>query len=310
MEGDIYHMGDCGENHLFDPLQDFNLELQHVLLGDYSFAGDEFCFSSDAEELQLKSALFDEDEGFNEDYDEGLQHTVTNGRSSPQEEDSSRCSRDAGVELFDTINPTAITTMATTEVTSFLQDGSREQDQCLPDNHIDNCYGDSIWTNELPMQLISSRDHMMSSPHKIHESQQISRDPSPSLPLRDHMMSSPSLASMHSQDIYYNEQSMLRNERNKLPSHEELVSMPFYKFKRLLDNPSLSADDKTKVKAIRKKGKNKSAAKHCRQRKMAMLEGLELEVATLQQQRASLARQKAQLMAETKLWEAKCAGVQ
>ena len=288
MDGDIYHTGHCGENHLLDPLQEFNLDLQHVLLGDYSFAAsDEFCFSSDVERIQLKSGLFDEDEGFD----------VSTTRSTLQQNDTNRCSRDTGV---DTVNPAAMINPAVSEIASFLQSGSRDQDQCLPDEHIDSCYGNSIWTNELPTQLISARDHMMSSPVKIHENnQQISREPSPTL------------QAMQSEDIYYNERLSSRNEpNNKLPNHEELVGMPFYKFKRLLDNPSLSTDDKAKVKAIRKKGKNKSAARHCRQRKMAMLEGLEQEVASLQQQRAALARQKAQLIAEAKHWESKCASLQ
>ena len=296
MEGDIYQNGYCGQNHLLDPLQEFNLDLQHVLLGDCNFASDEFYFSSDAEQIQLKSAVFDEDEGFDEDYDDdGLQHAVT--RSTAQREDNNRCSRDAGVEVFAPINPTSIITTSASDVTSFLQAGSRDQDQCLPDNYIDNCYGNSMWTSEVSMQLISARDHVMSSPLKIHENKQISREPSPPL------------QAMHSQDIYYNEHLSSHTEPNKLPSHEELVAMPFYKFKRLLDNPSLSSDNKTKVKAIRKKGKNKSAARHCRQRKMVMLEGLEQEVASLRQQRAALAKQKAQLIAEAKLWEGKCASL-
>lgn len=294
MEGDIYHNG-FGEDHLIDPTQEFHLELQHALLGDFNFPIGDFCFSNDAEQLQLKSALFDEDEGFNEDYDEEmLQHTVTTGHSDSQQYDSSGC----GVELFEPINPATVTSTSVSGVASYLQAGSRDQDQCLPDHHIDNCYGNGMWSDDMPMQLISSRDHMMSSPVKVHEIKQLSREPSPLL------------QPMQPEDIFYREQSVSHDHPSSLPSREELISMPFYKFKRLLDNPSLSADDKAEAKAIRKKGKNKSAARHCRQRKMAMLEGLELEVATLQQQRASLARQKAQLIAEAKLWEAKCASFQ
>ena len=95
---------------------------------------------------------------------------------------------------------------------------------------------------------------------------------------------------------------MSSHDTDRLPNHEELVSMPFYKFKRLLGSPSLSGDDKLKAKAIRKKGKNKSAARNCRERKMTMLEGLDQEVAILEQ--------KVRLFAETELWETKYASLQ
>lgn len=278
MESENYGNGRLGEDYLGDPSLEFNLDLQHVLLGDYNLTGELYC-SDD----QLKRALFDEDEGFNEDCDdEMLQHAAitcqSNDRFLPNTIDTT-------LTYANTITTTAVA--AVSSVTSFIQAGSHDHDQCIPDNNIDDCYGNSIWTNDAPMQLISTRDHMMSSPVKLYEVQQSLREPSP-----------PS----------YQEQSIMSQDR--LPSHEDLISMPFYKFKRLLDNPSLSSDDKRKAKAIRKKGKNKSAARHCRERKMAMLEGLEQEVAVLQQQRASLLQQKAQLFAETKLWETKCSSLQ
>ena len=287
MESENYWNGRLGEDYLVDPSQQFNLDLdlQHVLLGDYNLAGDFYC-SDD----QLKGSLFDEDEGFDEDYDhnEMLQHAVITGQSNSQHD---RCGTAADPVISNIIDTTlayanTITTApAVSSVTSFIQAGSHD----IPDSNIDDCYGNSIWTNDAPMQLISTRDHMMSSPVKLHKAKPLSRESSPPA-------------------IHYQEQSVSSHDR--LPSHEEVVSMPFYKFKRLLDSPSLSGDDKLKAKAIRKKGKNKSAARNCRERKMAMLEGLDQEVAILQQQRASLLKQKAQLFAETKLWETKCASLQ
>ena len=279
MESENY--GRLGEDYLADPSLEFNLDLQHVLLGDYNLSGELYC-SDD----QLKRVLFDEDEGFDEDYDdEMLQHATITGQDRYTPVPANTI--DTTLTYANTITTTAAP--AVSSVTSFTQAGSHDHDQCLPDNNIDDCYGGSIWTNDAPMQLISIRDHMMSSPVKLHEVKRIPRESSP--PTQS-----------------YQEQSIMSH--NRLPSHEDLISMPFYKFKRLLDSPSLSSNDKRKAKAIRKKGKNKSAARNCRERKMAMLEGLEQEVAILQQQRASLLQQKAQLFAETKLWETKCSSLQ
>lgn len=295
MEGDIYYNGGLREDNLVDPSQDFSLELQHVLLGDYNFPIGECYSSSDIEKLQLKSALFDEDEGFNEDYEEeALQQGIIARPSDSQQHDSSSnfSHEDCDTEMFNCSNPVTMTTASVSEAASWLHASLHDQDQCLPDNHIDNCYGNSVWTNDVPMQLISAQDHMM-SPVKLRE---LSREPSPTP------------QPIHCQETFYKEQPELSHDQpNNLPSHDELISMPFNKFKHLLDSPSVSAGDKVQAKLIRKKGKNKSAARHCRQRKMAMLEGLEQEVASLQQQRASLARQKALLTAEAKHWKTQCA---
>jgi len=291
MEGDIYHNGRF-DDHLVDPSQELDLDLQYALLGDYNLPVGDFYFSND-EEFRLKSAFFDEDEGFNEECDDEL-HAATTGLLGSQEQNN-RCSRDvydAGVDLFDHVS----TTMANPSgsgIASFMQAGS--QDQCLP---IDSCYSNSVWNNDAPMELISSRDHVMSP-----------------IMTRDHMMSPVKLHELPSETSPQNSHNKLsvivsHDQPNSIPSNDELIDMPFYKFKRLLDNPLLSADDKVKVKAVRKKGKNKSAARHCRQRKTAMLEGLEEEVAILQQQHSLLIRQKEQLIAETKFWETRCATLQ
>lgn len=302
MEGDIYHSG-----RLVDPSQEFNLDLQHVLLGDYNLPADDFYLPK-----ELKGTLFDEDEGFNEEYDDELlqRHATAATARRLQEHESSNGIRedcDAGASLLDPIiTATSIMTTSSSSTAAFLQAGSHDQleSDLMTSSNIDYCYGNSVWSDDAPMQLISTRNHMSSS---IHE--QLSRDHMSS-PVHEQLSRepSPSLESMHS---HHKQQSLQLHEHNNvLPSHEELISMPFYKFKRLLDNPSLSVDDKREAKVIRKKGKNKSAAKHCRQRKMAMLEGLEQEVAKLQQQHLALAKQKEQLISEAKFWRTKCSSLQ
>lgn len=61
-------------------------------------------------------------------------------------------------------------------------------------------------------------------------------------------------------------------------TNSELVSMPFYKFKKILDSNTLCVKDKDRVKAIRRRGKNKVAAKHCRQKKLGAISGLQFEI--------------------------------
>ena len=277
MEREGYH-NSFSVDFLNDPLRDFNLDLQHVLLGDFNLAGELNC-SDD----QLKRVLFDEDEGFNEDYDDdaGGQLAVTIGQST-----SHTSSLNAAADPLITM-----TTAPVSNVASNLQ----ASDQCLPDGYVDDCYDSSLWTSNSPLQFISTKDHvispkdhMMSSPVKVHDVRQ------------------PSPQTVQPQKTFNPEQSITLH--NRLPSPEELVGMPFYKFKRLLDNPLLSKDEKLRAKAVRKKGKNKSAARHCRQRKVAKLEGLEQEISVLQQQRTLLLKQKAQLFAEAKHWETRCAG--
>lgn len=285
MENAIYRNGRFGEDCLVDPSQEFDLDFQHVLLGDDNFIVGDFYLPSD-EELQVKSALLDEDEGFNEDLVDELRATVAEGHANSQK--NGQCSR-AAVDLLDNINFT-MATASSYDVVSFVQAVHGGSD---PGSSIDNCYDNSLWTNDAPVELTG--DHMTDHVTSVTQS---SREPSPLLDV------------MYSEDIYKKQSVTSHDQHNELPNNEELISMPFYKFKRLLDNPFLSVDNRLKAKAIRKKGKNKSAARHCRQRKMAMLEGLEQEVAILRQQQSSLSRQKALLVAEAKFWETRCSTLQ
>ena len=57
--------------------------------------------------------------------------------------------------------------------------------------------------------------------------------------------------------------------------------MPFYKLKKILDSSVIPDEDKSEMKTLRRRGKNKIAAKHCRQRKMELINGLQHEVEQL-----------------------------
>ena len=284
--------GDLSEGFfptLLDADKEFGLDLQQALLGEYNSPGD-LPLSSD-EELQLKSAVlhFDEDEGFNEDYND-----ETDLYSLLEPTDNNKSRDDPAVVLFDQLS-------ANNWVTSCDQWNGQLGSSCdsYDGTYHDNTYFDnSIWLDHVSsMKLISSRDHVTSPNTTIDTHCSPQPSPLPGYYPADQV-------EIHDDDVPSSSQNI------NLPSNNELVTMPYYKFKRLLDDPSLTAEEKAKAKAIRKKGKNKHAAKHCRQRKMAMLDGLEHEVASLQDQLALLASQKAQLMAETRFWEGKCASLQ
>ena len=108
------------------------------------------------------------------------------------------------------------------------------------------------------------------------------RSPTPSL-----MAPSPvsSVTTENSESDYGNGPCRQRNTNS---STKKIVSMPFYEFKKILDSPTVSERDKEQVKAIRKRGKNKVAAKHCRQRKMEIVMGLQHEVEKLRGFKAQL----------------------
>ena len=65
--------------------------------------------------------------------------------------------------------------------------------------------------------------------------------------------------------------------KSKNPT-DGIVHMPFYKFKKILDSPSLKDQAKSEIKNIRRRGKNKIAAKNCRQRKLDLILGLQQEI--------------------------------
>lgn len=69
-----------------------------------------------------------------------------------------------------------------------------------------------------------------------------------------------------------------------------IVEMPFYNFKKMLDSTEVSEIDKEQAKAVRRRGKNKLAAKNCRQRKIDIVNGLQYEIQLLKSQQEELIR--------------------
>jgi FtsZ-binding cell division protein ZapB len=71
-------------------------------------------------------------------------------------------------------------------------------------------------------------------------------------------------------------------------STDTFVEMPFYQFKKILDDPSVDPTKKEEVKSIRKRGKNKVAAKNCRQKKIEVVMGLQQEVDKMKEEKKRL----------------------
>ena len=77
---------------------------------------------------------------------------------------------------------------------------------------------------------------------------------------------------------------------------QRLIDMLYYQFRKLLDDPSISENMKEEMKSIRRKGKNKAAAKACRQKKVHKVKGLEQEIEQLR-------RTKLQIVLRTEAFE-------
>lgn len=72
----------------------------------------------------------------------------------------------------------------------------------------------------------------------------------------------------------------------------QIVNMPVEEFMEVLDSHSLSPEQVTLLRDIRRRGKNKLAAQNCRKRKLDAITGLQEEVDRLQAQRDRLLREK------------------
>lgn len=72
------------------------------------------------------------------------------------------------------------------------------------------------------------------------------------------------------------------NEQEEVSAEDRrLIDMPYHQFRKLLEDPSLSDKRKEDIKNIRRRGRNKIAARTCRKKKLGFLLGLEQEVKKL-----------------------------
>lgn len=97
---------------------------------------------------------------------------------------------------------------------------------------------------------------------------------------------------------------VLKPTFSKLPvSEERLIDMSVNDFNELVEK--LTEEDAQYARDIRRRGKNKEAARLCRKRKMEAISGLDDELGSLQAQRAKVLEERKKLQEETNLWKNK-----
>jgi len=90
-------------------------------------------------------------------------------------------------------------------------------------------------------------------------------------------------------------------------THEKLVTMPFHQFKQILESSKVEEKDKEEAKCIRRRGKNKVAAKNCRQRKLEIIFGLQHEIEQLKEAKSKMAIKSQDLQQEIAMLRQRCA---
>ena len=88
---------------------------------------------------------------------------------------------------------------------------------------------------------------------------------------------------------------------------KNLVNMPFHQFKQILDSSEVPETDKEEAKCIRRRGKNKVAAKNCRQRKVEVIFGLQREIEQLKEAKSKIAIKSRNLQEEIAMLRQRCA---
>jgi len=92
----------------------------------------------------------------------------------------------------------------------------------------------------------------------------------------------------------------------KLPfSVHDIINSPVDVFNEMLTRPGLSADQIKLCHDIRRRGKNKVAARNCRKRKMDTIEELQTQVDQVRRRREELLRAREELEAERARWSSK-----
>ena len=135
----------------------------------------------------------------------------------------------------------------------------------------------SIKTSQIEMNCHSSK--------QAKNTRQRSPTPSLSLPAPSPVSS---VTTEYPDSEYGRDTNRSVRPRDEASDGGDIVNMPFYEFKKILDSSGASERDKEQVKAIRKRGKNKVAAKNCRQRKLEVIMGLQEEVDKLKGLKAQL----------------------
>ena len=90
------------------------------------------------------------------------------------------------------------------------------------------------------------------------------------------------------------------------PEKQRIVDMPFHQFKNYLDDTSIPEKEKEDMKNVRRRGKNKVAAKNCRKKKLSVLCGLQQEVDLLKSALSRHSQKSRSLEQEISFYKARC----
>ena len=82
--------------------------------------------------------------------------------------------------------------------------------------------------------------------------------------------------------------------------------MSFHQFKKYLDDPNVDPMEKEEAKNIRKRGKNKIAAKNCRQKKLEIVMGLQQEIDRMKEEKKRLDMKRQALEREINMLKQRC----
>lgn len=199
-------------------------------------------------------------------------------------------------------------------------------DMTIPLNNVTNsvagaqmCSRSSQTANSRTARSLSPAPSIALSP----ASHQHGRSPSPSPSLDHYSISSvgststtmggyhytPSPDPSTSRTSFSSHSSKLSGKVSPIPASKDLlVDMPYYQFKKILDDPSIEHGEKEAVKNIRKRGKNKVAAKNCRQKKIEVVLGLQQEVDQMKERKRLLHLKCQGLEREINILKQKCTG--
>ena len=159
-----------------------------------------------------------------------------------------------------------------------------------------------------PMSVVSDRS--LSSPGP--STSRVTRSLSPAPPSHPH--NPPPTSPSHSGAYYIPSPAESSHSTGSMFSHlsfdniaqmgdQEVVDMPFHKFKKVLDDNTVPDNEKERLKCIRRRGKNKVAAKNCRQKKLTMVCGLQQEVDQMRAAKARLDHKTRSLEQEIARWK-------
>ncbi|KAM8825540.1 endoplasmic reticulum membrane sensor NFE2L1-like isoform 2-T4 [Synchiropus picturatus] len=222
--------------------------------------------------------------------------------SGPQQEAESEVESDSGLSLDFSYSPSSpcVSSISTSSTSSL---SSSEGGVSNGDNGSEVGFDSTDVEAGLTIKQEQEEEELgaeVSHDHTYHQPWRPASPIKPSRPTRSHVHSKLPLSRRHS-DSEMRSRDERRARALKIPfSNELIVHLPVEEFNDLLADYQLTEDQLTMVRDIRRRGKNKIAAQNCRQRKLGVLRGLEVEVSALRHRRLRLLRERQEALRSLK----------